>query len=104
MVDNKIKSYADHVTLISCDFNVHKSVLHLIDLKATDLDLSFKPHKCISFLFDGAKVCTQGLPLSRGTTRSITKGHTKFLGKIIDVSLSTTKKAASKHIVCHLTD
>ena len=30
-----IKGYADNVTLIPDDFDTHKSVLHLIDLKAT---------------------------------------------------------------------
>ena len=93
------------VTLISCDFDVHKSVLQLIDLKASDLDLFFKPPKCVSFLSDGAKVISQGLPLSKGMTISIIEGHTmKLLGKIIDVPLSATKKAASKSMVCRLTD
>ena len=82
------------------DFDVHKSVLQLIDLKATDLDLSFKPAKCVSFLFDGAKVISQGLALSKGMTRSITEGHTKFLGKIIDVSLRRLQASAC----CRLTD
>ena len=96
--------YGDDGILISCDFDVHKSVLQLIDLKAVDLDLSFKPAKCVSFLFDGAKVISQGLSLSKGMTRSITERHTNFLAKIIDVSLSATKKAASKHMLRHLTD
>ena len=73
-------------------------------MKASDLDLSFKLPKCVSFHYDGAKVISQGLPLSKGMTRFITEGHTKFLGKIIDVSLSATKKAASKSMVCRLTD
>ena len=46
----------------------------------------------------------QGLPLSKGSTRPITEGHTKFLGKLIDVSLGATKKAASKNMVCRLTN
>jgi len=74
--------------LISDDFTAHKSVLQLIDLKATDLNLSFKPAKCISFLFDGAKFLSQGIALSKGVTIPITEGHTKFLGKVIDISLS----------------
>ena len=51
-----LKDNADDVTLISCDINVHKSVLQTIELKAADLDLTFKQFKCISFLLDGTKV------------------------------------------------
>ena len=76
------------MTLISDDFTAHKSVLQLIDLKTTDLDLSFKPAKCVSFLFDDAKLLSQGKALSKGVTKPITEGHTKFLGKVIDISLS----------------
>ena len=103
-MEHSLKGYADDVTLISCDIDVHKSVLQTIDLKAADLDLTFKPSKCISFLFDGSKVAPMGLPLSKGTTRPITEGQTKFLGKLIDVSLSATKKAAGKRMISHLTD
>ncbi|XP_065884075.1 uncharacterized protein [Dysidea avara] len=103
-MEHSLKGYADDVTLISCDIDVHKSVLQTIDLKAADLDLTFKPSKCISFLFDGSKVAPRGLPLSKGTTRPITEGQTKFLGKLIDVSLSATKKAAGKRMISHLTD
>ena len=103
-MEHSLKGYADDVTLISDDFDTHKSVLQLLDLKATDLDLVFKPAKCISFLFNGAKLLSQGIALSNGMTRSITEGHTKFLGKVIDISLSTTKKTASKRMLCRLSD
>ena len=103
-LDHSLKGYADFVTLISCDAEVHKSVLQTMDQKASDLDLTFKPSKCVSFVFDGSKVMPHGLPLSKGSTRPITEGHTKFLGKLIDVTLSATKKAASKNMVHRLTD
>ena len=103
-MEHSLKGYADDVTLISCDIDVHKSVLQTIDLRAADLDLSFKPPKCISFLFDGTKVVQKGLPLSKGSTRPITEGQTKYLGKLLDVSLSAMKKAASKRLINRLTD
>ena len=103
-MEHSLKGYAGDVTLISCDIEVHKSVLQTIDLNAADLDLMFKPSKCISFLFDGSRVTPKGLPLSKGTTRPITEGYTKFLGKLIDVSLCATKKTAGKHIISCLTD
>ena len=68
------------------------------------MDLSFKPAKCVSFLFDGVKHLQEGIPLSKGTTRSIIQGETKFLGKLINVSLSATKKAVNKRIIAHLTE
>ena len=90
-MEHSLKGYADDVTLISCDFYVHTSVLQLINLKAPDLGLTFKPPKCVSFFFDGAKVI---LLLSKGATRPITEGHTKCLGKLIDVSLMKSYKEA----------
>ena len=56
----------------------HVSVLQQI---ATDLDLSFKPSKCISYLFDGHSHRKEGIPLSGGYTRLITEDSNKFLGK-----------------------
>ena len=63
-------------------------MLQTLDKKATDLDLSFKPAKCVSYLFDGTKIISQGISLSNGATKFIVEGETKFLGKLIDVSLS----------------
>ena len=94
--------YADDVTLISDDIAVHTSVLQVIDKRAADLDLFFKPAECVSYLFDGLKLNHQGIPLSNGVTKSITEGSTKFLGKLINVSLSSTKRTASKQMVSRL--
>ena len=49
---HSLKGYTDDVTLISTDVDVHTSVLQTIDRKTANLDLSFKPAKCISYLFD----------------------------------------------------
>jgi len=101
---HSLKGYANDVTLISDDVVVHTSVLQTIDNKAADLDLFFiKLAKCVSYLFDGSKIIPQGVFLSNGITRSIVEGGIKFLGKIIDVSLSATKRAASKRMVTRLT-
>ena len=81
-----------HVTLISTDVDARTSVLQTNDRKAADLDLSFKPAWCISYLLDGSKIIPQGISLSKGTTRSIVEGAIKFLGKVMDLSLSATKR------------
>ena len=96
---HSLKGYADDVTLISNDVDVHTSVLQTIDQKAADLDLFFKPVKCVSYLFNGSKIIPQGISLSNGVTRSIVEGETKFLGKLIGVSLSATKRAAGTRMI-----
>jgi len=57
-------------------------MLQPIDKKAADLYLSFKPVKCISYLFDGSKIILLGVSLSKGATRSIVEGETKFWVRI----------------------
>ena len=63
-----MKGYADDVTLISTNIDTHSYVLKENDKRAADLDLMLKPSKCVSFLFNGAKHPSQGIPLSNGTT------------------------------------
>ena len=53
--EHSVMGYADDVTLVSDNFDIHVSVLQTVDRRACDLDLSFKPVKCISYLFDGSK-------------------------------------------------
>ena len=94
--EHSVKGYADDATLISVSIEAHITVLQQIDQKASDLDLSFKPSKCISYLSDGHKLIREGIQLSGGSTTPITDGGTKFLGKSLDISLSATKAAAKK--------
>ena len=75
-----------------------------VDQKALELDLSFKPSKCVSFLFDGNNHSDQGIELSGGVTKSITASGTKFLGKSLEVSLSVTKTVTNKKLGSLLSD
>jgi len=99
-----IKAYANDATLISDSLETHTKVLQQVDQKALDLDLSFKPSKCVSFLFDGNNRSDQGIELSGGITKSITEKGTKFLGKSLEVSLSATKAVANKKLCGLLSD
>jgi len=90
--------------LVSNNFDADVSVLQSVDQKAHDLDLSFKPVQCISYLFDGSKCMQKGILLSKGVTRSITEGGTKCLEKLIDVSLSGARRSANKRIVSQITE
>ena len=85
-MEHSVKAYADDVTLISDSLKVHVSALQqIIDQKAADLDLSFKPSKCVSYLLDGHSHRKEGIQLSGGCTKSLTEGSTTFLVKSLEV-------------------
>ena len=65
------------------DIDTCMYVLQTVNHSAGDLELSFKPEKYMSYLFNGDKHLRKGIPLWKGTTRLITEGGTKFLGKLI---------------------
>ena len=85
-------------TLISDCLETHTKVLQQIDQKALDLELSVKPFKCVSCLYDGNHHSGQGIGLSGGVTKSNTVSGTKFLGKSLEMSLSATKTVANKKL------
>ena len=62
IMDHSVKGYADDAMLISTNIDTHSYVLQEIDKRTADLDLMLKPSKCVSFLFDGAKHLSQGIP------------------------------------------
>ena len=68
-MEHSLKGYVDDITLLSDDFAVHKS---LLDLRATDIDLCFKPSNAF---FDGTKILSQGLKVKPGL---LLKGRQSF--------------------------
>jgi len=62
-VEHSVKGYADDVTLISSNFDAHVTVFKSVDQRAGDLDLGFKPVKCVSYLYNGSKCLQKGIPL-----------------------------------------
>ena len=97
--EHSMKGYADDATLISTSEEIHCTVLSEVDSKAREIGLLLKPSKCVSVLYDGSKILSHGVSLLGGATKSITEGPTKFLGKLIDVSVHSTKIAAGKAMV-----
>ena len=91
--EHSVKAYADDVTLISDSLKAHVSVWQQVDQRPTDFVLSFKPSKCIFYLFDSYSHQKEGFQLPGGFTRSKTEGGTKCLGKSLELSLvlATTK-------------
>ena len=70
-----------------------------VDSKTREIGLLLKPSKCVSLLYDGLKFLSEGITLLGGTTKSIIDGPTKFLGKLIDVSVQSTKIKAGKCMI-----
>ena len=93
------KSFADDLSVFSSSIKDHHPLLLAIDDKCSDLDLTLKPEKCVSIVFNGVKMDhTMSFPLKNGSTRNIADAPTKVLSKLIAVSTSQTKSAASSKL------
>ena len=93
----------DDATLISTSKEIHITVLSKVDSKAREIGLLFKLSKCVSLLYDGSKFLSEGIALPDGTTKSIVDGPTKFSGKLIDVSVHSTKVKVGKSMIDRFT-
>ena len=89
---HKVKGFADDISVFSNSAADHAVALHTIDRHCSDLDLTLKPAKCISLVFNGKKMLTTTFPLGSGHTRSITSGHTRFLGCTLGHNSSVTSR------------
>ena len=62
-----VKGLADNLTVISSNIANNSAALLEIDKKATDLDLSLRPDKCVSVLNDGNRMDPKSrIPLMDG--------------------------------------
>ena len=70
-----------------------------IDFKCRDLGLQLKPEKCVSYPFNGEKICSRTtFSLQDGSTRNISSAPTKFLGQTIGVGEQVTRSSAAKKL------
>ena len=53
---HKVEGFADELTIISASSSDHTEALKAISSSCNDLDLTLKPSKCISFVYDGKKM------------------------------------------------
>ena len=68
-------------SVFSSSMKDYATDLQTIDKHCSDFDLTLKPSKCVSFVYDGKKVLSNiTVSLKDGSTRSISTGPTKFLG------------------------
>ena len=89
-----VKGFADDLSVFSTNIRDHQSLLSDLSIYYQNLDLTFRPDKCISLIFDGKKMDHKTtFSLVNGSTRNIADAPTKILGKLIAGSPSSTKQA-----------
>ena len=95
---HKVKGFADDSTVISSSTEDHQRALHALAHFCTDLALTLKPPKCVSFVYDGRQVDKRTtFYLGDGKTRNIASGPTRFLGQTLcHTPLSTAQEAGKR--------
>ena len=89
-----VKGFADDLSVFSSKISDHQSLLTELSSYCQDLDLTLRPDKCISVIFDGKKMNhNTTFSLFNGSTRNIAEVPTKILGKIMTGSNTLTKRA-----------
>jgi len=96
---HKVKGFADDISVFSSSASDHEVALRTFDNHCSDLDLTLKPAKCISLVFNGKKVLTTTFPLGSSHTRNITSSHTRFLGCTLGRNNSVTSRECRKIFV-----
>ena len=54
---HSVKAYADNATLLSTSKEAHQTLLLELDDKCSEIGLQIHPNKCVSFVFNGQKIC-----------------------------------------------
>ena len=54
---HSVKAYADNATLLSTSKETHQTLLLELDDKCSEIGLQIHPNKCVSFVFNGQKIC-----------------------------------------------
>ena len=102
--EHKITAFADDMSIITSTQDDHQSALRDIDNACNSIFLHLKPSKCVSIVLEnGSIVPNRTFHLVEGTTRSISKGPTKFLGQTIASSNTLTKRTASAKLAATIT-
>jgi len=73
---HKVKAFADDLSVFSASMKDHAAALQAIDEHCSDLDLTLKPSKCVSFVYDGKKMLGNAtFPLKEGSLSSFAQMH-----------------------------
>ena len=91
-----MKGFADDLSVFSSNISEHQSLLSDLSTYSQDLDLTLRPDKCISVIFNGNKMDHKiTFSLANGSTCNIGKAPTKILGKMTAGSSSLTKQTVA---------
>ena len=74
----------------------HQAGLLDIDTKCVSLDLEIHPDKCFSLVLKRGKPISKAFSIHQGSTTSITKSTTKYLGEFIGATATSEKKVSAK--------
>ena len=98
-VPHKVKGFADDSTVISSSTEDHQQALHDLAHFCTDMTLTLKLSKCVSFVYDGRQVDKKTtFCLGDGKTRNIATGPTRFLGQTLCHTPLSTVQETGKHL------
>ena len=96
---HSVKGFADDLTVISSNIADHSAALLEIEKKAADLDLSLRPDKCVSVIYDGNRIDPKSrISLMDGSTRNISEAPSKILGHLLAVTLSHSRVTSAKKL------
>ena len=99
-----VKGFADDLLVFSSNISEHQSLLSDLSTYSQDLDLTLRPDKCISVIFNGNKMDHNiTFSLANGSTRNIAEAPTKILGKLIAGSSSLTKQTVATKLDSKIT-
>ena len=102
---HSIKGFADDLTVLSTTFCDHWLALEKIESCCSDLDLEFRPDKCVTFCYNLREMVKEAkASLSEGNTRNIAPNPVKFLGCFLGVSPQASQKGAMERISKELTE
>ena len=91
-----MKGFADDLSVFLSNISEHQSLLSDLSTYSQNLDLTLRPDKSISVIFDGNKMDHKTtFSSANGSTRNIAEAPTKILGKLIAGSSSLTKQTVA---------
>jgi len=70
-----------------------------LDDKCSEIGLQIRPDKCVSYVFNGQKICSgTTFKFQQGSTKNITSAPSKFLGQTLGANYRSTRSLSSKKI------
>ena len=95
-----MKGFTDDLSVFSSSRKNHVAASHSIAKHYSDMELTLKPPKGVSFVCDDKKILSNiTFPIGDGSTKNISTRPMKFLGHTLCHSLPATAKESGKSFV-----